>query len=50
LLLLSVSNTIPYVQYEWDDDKAALNRRKHGVDFLDAIAALEDTNRMEEID
>jgi uncharacterized DUF497 family protein len=38
------------VQYEWDDGKAALNFRKHGVDFLDAIAALEDTNRVEEID
>jgi uncharacterized protein len=39
-----------YVQYEWDDEKAALNLRKHGVDFLDAIAALEDPNRAEEID
>jgi uncharacterized DUF497 family protein len=38
------------VQYEWDDGKAADNLRKHGVDFTDAIAALEDTNRLEEID
>jgi uncharacterized DUF497 family protein len=38
------------VQYEWDDVKAAANLRKHGVDFADAIAALEDTNRLEEID
>ena len=30
--------------------KAATNLRKHGVDFADAIAALEDTNRVEEID
>jgi uncharacterized DUF497 family protein len=37
------------VDYEWDDAKNALNRRKHGVDFLDAIAALEDPNRLEEI-
>jgi uncharacterized protein len=35
---------------EWDDDKAASNQRKHGVDFLDAIAALEDPNRLEDID
>jgi uncharacterized protein len=38
------------VQYEWDDVKAAANLRKHGIDFADAIAALEDTNRLEEID
>jgi len=38
------------VRYEWDNGKAAANLRKHGVDFADAIAALEDTNRVEEID
>jgi uncharacterized DUF497 family protein len=36
--------------YEWDDAKNALNRHKHGIDFLDAIAALEDPNRIEEFD
>ena len=38
------------VQYEWDNGKAAENLRKHGVDFADAIAALEDPDRVEEID
>ena len=38
------------MQYEWDNGKAAENLRKHGVDFADAIAALEDPNRVEEID
>jgi uncharacterized DUF497 family protein len=38
------------VHYEWDNGKAAENLRKHGVDFADAIAALEDPNRLEEID
>ncbi len=38
------------MQYEWDNGKAADNLRKHGVDFVDAIAALEDANRVEEID
>jgi uncharacterized protein len=47
---LPVSGTISYVQYEWDNGKAAENLRKHGVDFVDAIVALEDTNRLEEID
>ena len=28
--------------YEWDAPKAAANLRKHGVDFVDAVSALED--------
>ena len=38
------------MNYEWDDEKAILNLRKHGVDFRDAIGALEDRNRLEQID
>jgi uncharacterized DUF497 family protein len=38
------------VEYEWDIAKAAENRRKHGVDFIDAIAPLADPNRIEKID
>ena len=38
------------MQYEWDNGKAADNLRKHGVDFADAIAALHDPSRLEEID
>jgi len=38
------------VQYEWDPTKARENRRKHGVDFPDAIAALVDPHRLEELD
>lgn len=33
---------MPYIEYEWDDVKAAANISKHRVDFYDAIAALED--------
>src|SRR5258708_14092000 len=47
---LPVSGTNLRVQYEWDNGKAAENLRKHGVDFADAIAAIEDLNRLEEID
>jgi uncharacterized protein len=50
LLSLRVSGTILHVKYEWDNGKAAANLHKHGVDFADAIAALEDKNRLEEID
>ena len=38
------------MRYEWDDDKAVANLRKHGVAFEDAIAALEDPQRLEWID
>jgi uncharacterized protein len=38
------------VDYEWDSAKETQNRRKHGVEFVDAIAALEDPNRLEDID
>ncbi len=38
------------MDYEWDAAKAAENLRKHGIDFTDSIAALEDPNRLEEID
>ena len=30
------------MSYEWDFKKAASNLRKHGVDFADAVIALED--------
>ncbi len=30
------------MRYEWDEGKAAANLRKHGVDFADAVAVLED--------
>ena len=47
---LPVSGTIHGVQYEWETSKAVENVRKHGVDFADAIAVLEDPNGLEEID
>lgn len=30
------------VTYEWDDQKAASNLQKHGIDFADAVTVLED--------
>jgi uncharacterized protein len=50
LLPLPISGTIVQVKYEWDDGKAAANLRKHAVDFVDAIAALVDANRLEDVD
>jgi len=31
---------------EWDPNKAASNLRKHGIDFADAVVALEDENAL----
>lgn len=30
------------MRYEWDNSKRFLNLNKHGIDFVDAIAVLED--------
>jgi len=30
------------MNYEWDENKRAINLAKHGVDFADAVGALED--------
>lgn len=30
------------MRYEWDEAKRAANLKKHGVDFADAVAVLED--------
>jgi len=34
------------MEFEWDPRKAKENLRKHGVDFADAVMALEDENAL----
>lgn len=34
------------MNYQWDPRKASENLRKHGVDFADAVIALEDENAL----
>jgi len=34
------------VEYEWDEEKAVANLRKHGVDFADAALVLEDEHAL----
>lgn len=34
------------MEFEWDDEKAAANLRKHGVAFEDAIAVFDDEHAM----
>lgn len=50
LTRLRVTSSIQVMNYEWDTAKAIENRRRHGIEFADAIAATEDPNRLEEID
>jgi uncharacterized DUF497 family protein len=35
-------HTIRGVDFEWDEDKAAVNVRKHGIDFADAVGVFND--------
>ena len=39
-------HTIKPVRFSWTSAKAARNRLKHGVDFADAVIALEDENAL----
>src|ERR1700691_3573319 len=33
---------MPTLDFEWDPNKAESNRRKHGVEFLDAVTVFDD--------
>jgi len=36
--------------FEWDAEKAQINKQKHGISFDQALRVFEDENRLEEID
>lgn len=36
--------------FEWDDDKAESNKKKHGIGFAEAATAFSDPNALEFID
>ena len=38
------------LKFEWDDEKAAINLKKHKVAFEDAIYVFQDENRIEFFD
>ena len=38
------------LQFEWDEEKAAANLRKHGIDFRDAARVFDDEYRKEYYD
>jgi uncharacterized DUF497 family protein len=40
-------NRLVLVDFEWDPKKAEQNRRKHGVEFLDAVMVLDDDRAIE---
>jgi len=37
---------VPRLEFEWDDRKAAANRRKHGVSFEEASTVFSDENAL----
>ena len=37
-------------EYEWDEQKAASNLAKHGVDFTEAVVAVEDAGALTVVD
>lgn len=42
--------TITYLNFEWDREKAKLNKIKHGVSFKTATAVFDDPNHIEQFD
>ena len=38
------------MEFEWDDEKSELNRRKHGINFEEAVKAFDDQNGIEILD
>ncbi len=44
---MDVFYSAPFGDFEWDSEKDALNRRKHGFGFRDALAVFLDENRLE---
>lgn len=43
-------DTIIYLNFEWDREKAKLNKIKHGISFKAAAKVFNDPNRIEEFD
>ena len=40
-------STVVHGDFEWDDDKAASNRAKHGVSFEEAVLAMKDSQSLD---
>ncbi len=36
--------------FEWDKEKNRINKKKHKIDFMEAVKIFEDENRIERID
>ena len=46
----SYVHTLSYMNVTWDPVKARINLSKHGIDFADAVVALEDENALTKLD
>ena len=38
------------MNFEWDEDKRAINIQKHGIDFVSVIPVFDDPNAVEQYD
>lgn len=38
------------MDFEWDEEKRAINIQKHGIDFVSVIAVFDDPNAIEQYD
>lgn len=45
-MVINYYNKTMNIQFEWDDNKDAMNRQKHGVSFYEAQQAFFDPNRI----
>ncbi len=50
LTLVMQKCNIKKMGYEWDDKKAEVNKKKHGVSFAEAATAFQDSNALELFD
>ena len=39
-----------FMDFEWDEEKRAINIRKHGIDFVSVIPVFDDPNAIEQYD
>ena len=49
-MLQCVVATVLRGDFEWDDDKAAANERKHGITFVEATTVFEDADLLVNVD
>ena len=50
MILLNIYYELGEYKFEWDSEKAEINKKKHGVKFETAVRVFFDNNRIDEFD